>query len=55
MELLDCPEVLGVLEPRVCLEPLVWMDLMASVEPKASQEHQVGAQEVAQVPLVFQG
>lgn len=55
MGLLVCQQVLEVLEPKVCPDPLVWMDLMALVDLKASLEPQVGVQEDARVLLVFQG
>lgn len=55
MEVLEVLDFLEALEPKVCLELLVWMDSMASVDPKVFLEHQVGVQEVAQVLLVFQG
>lgn len=41
MEPLVCLELLEDLEPKVCLEPLVWMDLTASEDLKASLELQV--------------
>lgn len=46
--------VLEVLELKVYPEPLVWTDLTASVDLKASLEPQVGVQEVGKVLLVFQ-
>lgn len=52
--LLVCLQVLEVLEPKVCPDPLVWTDLMALVDLKASLEPQVGVREVAQVPPVLQ-
>lgn len=55
MDLLVCLQVLEVLEPTVCLDPLVWMDLTGLVDLKASLEPQVGVQEVSKVLLVFQG
>lgn len=48
-----CLEVLEVLESKVCPDPLDWMDLMASVELKVSQEPQVRAAEVARVLTVY--
>lgn len=51
--LLDPLLGLEVPEPKVYLDPLVWMVLMASLDLKASQEHQVGTLEVVQELPVF--
>lgn len=39
--------------PKVCQVPPVWMDSMASVDPKDSLEPQVGVEAAARVLLVF--
>lgn len=54
MGLQVCLEVQEALDPRDCLVPLVWMDLMALVVQKAFLELQVEMEEGSQAPLDFQ-